>query len=441
MKTIGSVIKSMGRSPVKSILTLITVGIGVGVLIIALGMSGTLNDLLESELVQQGVVVSYANGTFNSDGELEALRPPQTDANVLDIIEIEISGVTAASPVAPVNWNEFVVDGDSYRVRAVLGVNEKYTEVMGLDLVAGSFFDESDVAAGERKAVITQSLAEILFGSVEAAIGRLLQPPASESAAQPAGVAGERAQSKAVFSAPTYVVTGVVEDAGELQRQSYGVADMIVPYTSIFPSGFNVEQAARFFTAQGVFLAKGVTFETAEAQLREVLTRAYGDDFVLEVWEGTPAGSSGYLNEMRQTVNTFSLVVNLLGFILLAAASIGILSIMLVDVLGKSREIAIERALGASKAAVFKEFFTRSTIVSIFSVIIGVGLSFVLSRPLTEIVLPVFSGISASDITGIVTLPALLIGATSAIIIGGIFGIFPVFSVLQSGIVDTIKEG
>ena len=70
---------------------------------------------------------------------------------------------------------------------------------------------------------------------------------------------------------------------------------------------------------------------------------------------------------MRQTVTTFSLVVNLLGFILLAAASIGILSIMLVDVLGRSREIAIERALGASKMAIFKQFFTRSTIVSLMT--------------------------------------------------------------------------
>lgn len=431
----------MGRSPVKSILTLITVGIGVGVLIIALGMSSTFNDLLENELERQGVVVSYANGTINSDGELEALRPPQTDANILDIIKVEISGVDAASPITEVNWNEFVAGGEAFRVRSVVGVNELYTDVMGLEVIAGTFFSEADISNGEKKAVITESLAEILFGSAEAAIGQLLQPPASNTSSQQTSEGSIQAQRSKVFAAPTYTISGVMADAGELQRQSYGIADMIVPYTSIFPAGFNIEQASRLFTAQGVFLVKGVTFETAEAQLREVLTRAYGDDLFLEVWEGTPEGSSGYLSEMRLTVTTFSLVVNLLGFILLAAASIGILSIMLVDVLGRSREIAIERALGASKLAIFKQFFTRATIVSLFSVLLGVGLSFVLSGPLTEIIMPIFSGINAADISGIITLPSLLIGAISAIILGSTFGIFPVFSVLQSGIVDTIKEG
>jgi putative ABC transport system permease protein len=437
MKIIQSVFSSIGRSPVKSILTFITVGIGVGVLILALGMSGTFNRLMESQLQNQGLVVSYANAELSGDGEIETLRPPQSDSSILDIIGLELAGVEAVSPVAPVNWSEFNVDGTSFTVRSVLGVNEQYASVMGLELLAGSLFTAEDVEAGAKSAVITESLAEGLFGSSDEAIGETLQPPAAENTQ-----AGETQASRGkFFSPPTYTVTGVVSDPSELQRNSYGIADMIVPYTSAFPAGGNFEQAAGFFSAQGVILVRGETYETVEAQLREVLSRSYGDDFVLQVWEGGPNGSNEYLSEMRGTVETFSLVVNLLGFILLAAASIGILSIMLVEALGRSREIAIERALGASKGTIIKEFITRSALVTGISVAIGIGLSFVLSGPITDLILPIFSGVSSADLTSVLSLQSVLIGSASALLIGGVFGVLPAFSVLNAGIADTIREG
>jgi putative ABC transport system permease protein len=429
----------MARSPLKSVLTLATVGIGVGVLIFALGMSSTFNTLMEEQLSREGIVINYANAEYNTEGELDQVRPPQSDENILDIISTEVSGVVAVSQVTNVNFNEFVVGGTTYRVRTMLGANEEYGEVMNLEMIAGVFFEESDVDGGNRKAVITGELAEILFGSAQAAIGRVLQPPAIELSEEAQN--NERlAQRLRSFSDP-YEIIGVYEDPSELQRQSFGIGDMVVPYTSSFGGMINAAQASRFFSGRGVLLAKGVSFETVEAQLREVLTRNYGDDFVLEVWEGSPSGSSDYLAEMRSTVNTFSLVVNLLGFILLAAASIGILSIMLVEALGRTREIALERALGASKAVIVREFFARSAVVSLISVAIGVGLAFILSGPLTNLILPIFSGVEASEVGGVVTLQSVAIGAASAVAIGGIFGVFPVFSVLNIGIADAIREG
>ena len=435
MKAIQSVLTMTGRSPLKAILTFATVGIGVGVLIVALSMSGTFQKLMDTQLENQGLVVSYANAELSSDGELEVLRPPQSDGQILDTISTEVSGVVAVSPVAPVNWSEFNIDGTVYRVRSVLGVDDQYAEVMGLDLIAGTLFDADDVANGVKAAVLTESAATTLFGSPAEAVGEVLQPPTSDSQSDEEGGQARR------FSPPTYTVVGVVGEPNELQRQSYGIADMIVPYTSIIPSGMPIDQATGFFLAQGVLLVRGESYETVEAQLREVLTRSYGSDFVLEVWEGGPSGSTEYLSEMRSTVDTFSLVINLLGFILLAAASIGILSIMLVETLGRSREIAIERALGASKGAILREFFARSSVVSGISVLIGIGLSFVLSGPLTELILPVFSGVEAVDLGSVLNLESVVIGSLSALLIGGVFGVLPAFSVLNAGIADTIREG
>lgn len=449
-RTIQSAFSGMARSPLKTILTLATVGVGVGVLIFALGMSSTFTRLMDEQLAKEGIVVNYANAQFNSEGELESVRPPQSDEHILDIISTEVSGVVAVTPVTNVGFSEFVVDGTTYRVRNILGANENYGTVMNLETVAGSFFDAADVEAGNRKAVISEALAEILFGSAVDAVGQVLKPPSielpQELQSNQAAARGFRA-----YSDP-FEITGVFREPSELQRKSHGIGDMIVPYSSSFGAmmqgaggggrfSMNVAQVTRFVSGRGIVLIKGVSFETAEAQLREVLTRNYGDDFTVEIWEGSPSGSGEYLAEMRNTVNTFSLVVNLLGFILLAAASIGILSIMLVEALGRSREIALERALGASRKAIIREFFARSTVVSLISVIIGIGLAFVLSGPLTNLILPIFSGVEASQVGGVITWDSVLIGSISAVVIGGVFGVFPVFSVLNIGIADAIREG
>ncbi len=439
LRTIQSAFSSMARSPLKSILTLATVGIGVGVLIFALGMSSTFNRLMEEQLSTEGIVVNYANAAYTSDGELESVRPSQADEHILDIISKEVSGVAAITPVTGIGFSDFVADETRYRVRSIRGANEQYFTVVNLQIISGSFFSKEDVDEGNRNAVITKELAEIMFGSAEEAIGQLMKPPSLEL---PENLKNNQnaARRMRAFSDP-YEVVGVYQDPTDLQRKSYGIGDMIVPYTSSFGGMMNPAQASGLVSGRGAMLVKGVSFETVEAQLREVLTRNYGDDFILEVWEGSPSGSSEYLSELRSTVDTFSLVVNLLGFILLATASIGILSIMLVEALGRSREIALERALGASRRMILSEFFIRSLTVSLISVAIGIGLAFVLSGPLTDLILPIFSGIDAATVGGVIGVQPVLIGAVSAIVIGGAFGVLPVFSVLNAGIADAIREG
>ena len=412
-----------------------SVGFGVGVLIISIGMSSGFGDLIESQLESQGIVLSFANTELSADGELETVRPPQSDANILSHIKAEVSGLDAISPVAPVEWNEFVANNVVYRVRSVLGVNEQYADVMGLELIAGNHFAVEDIETGAKSAIISEELATLLFGGAEAAIGQIVSPPSGDSSQSSDGAgAGRRKMSQ-----PVYTVVGVVGDALDLQRKTYGVADMIGPYTSVFPAGFNSQQAASFFLAQGVLRVTGASYKTVEAQLREVLTRSYGGDFLLETWEGGPNGDSWFIEEMRNNVSTFAIVVNLLGFILLAVASIGILSIMLLEVLGKSREIAIERAMGASKFGIVKEFAMRSVIVSSMSAAVGVALAVLLSGPLTTLVLPIFAGVEIAEFGSVISIESIFLGSATAIAIGGVFGTFPVFSVLRPGIADSIR--
>ncbi|MCY4377275.1 MAG: ABC transporter permease [Spirochaetaceae bacterium] len=440
MRTIRSVLTSLTRSPVKSTVTLSTVGLGVGVLIFALSISGAFNRLVSEQLEKEGLVVMVANVEIDEDGELQQVRPPQFDANVVDALRTGVSGAGAASPVAFVPWTEFVVGGQQYRFRSVVGVNEDYLDVMGLEVVAGSAFTAEDVAQGVREALVSETMAEVLFGSSVDALGQVIQPPAPTQAQQGQGQ-GQGGGGRR-FTPPTYTVRGGFGDPSEIQRRAYGVGDMIVPMTSAFPSNVNSARLQQFLSSRIALRVQGSGLATIESQVRGALAQQYGDDVTAEVWEGRPDGGSAALEEARATVATFSLVVNLLGFVLLVTGCIGILSIMLVEVLGRTREIAVERAVGASRGVIAREFFARSLIMVSAAALIGVALSLLLSGPLTELVVPIFRGTTQAELGGsVISLAAIAIGVGSAIGVGGLFGVLPVFSALRVPIAEGMREG
>jgi len=436
MRTIRSVFSSLSRSPLKSTLTLLTVGLGVGVLVFTLSISSAFQKFMTEQLEKDGLVITVANVQRSADtGQIEPVRPPQFDQNVLSILLSDVSGVTWASPIGRGAFDQMVAGSTSYRIRTVVPANEQYAPLMHLSFVAGSGFSAGDVGTGVKKAIISQSLATILFGSADKAMGQTLKPPSPQ---MPANMPANAPRPPVM---PTYTVCGVFADVGDLERTAYGVGDMIIPYTAVLPMGRNTDMAVRDAMTTVVLRVQGSSFATAEAQIRAALAKQYGDEVNVEVWEGTAFGPSTTISEVRSTVATFSLVVNLLGFVLLVTGSIGILSIMLVEVLGRTKQIAIERALGASRSAITREYFARSLILAGLSAVVGVLMSLALSGPLMQLVRPIFDGVSAKDFLGGVISPAAVgIGVAAALVVGGVFGVLPVIPALRTNIAEGMRE-
>ena len=440
MLTIRSVLTSLARAPFKSCITLATVGLAVGVLIFALSISSAFSRLIAESLERDGLVVMVANARWDEDRTLEQVKPFQFDRQVVDALLHGVVGARAASPIALAGWTEIAAAGTTYQIRSVLGVGEAYADVMSLDLVAGTGFTAAAVATGAHEALISATMAELVFGSPVEALGQTIRQPMDLQLQGEAELPSAALDLLRELLAPLYTVRGVFADPSELQRRAYGIADMLVPATSIFP-GKVADFMEGFLMSRIGLLVEGSRLPTIESQVRAALAQQYGDGVLVEVWEGQPTGGSADLDEARSTVRTFSLVVNLLGFVLLVTGCVGILSIMLVEVLGRSRQIAIARAFGASKAAILREFLARSLIMVSAAAVIGVALSLFLSGPLTALVVPIFRGVSAADLGRTVITPAgVAIGVAAAIGVGGLLGALPIFSTLATPIAEGIRD-
>ena len=63
-----------------------------------------------------------------------------------------------------------MLEQDTYQVRSVIGASDAYRDVMRLELIAGR-----EPAAGTHDVLISESLADVLFGSPVAALGQPMQ--------------------------------------------------------------------------------------------------------------------------------------------------------------------------------------------------------------------------------------------------------------------------
>ena len=421
------------KSPLKILLTLSAVALGTGILILSLSSSRILDEQISRQLEENGVVMYVANGSWNSEGRVEQNRPSEWDSDAADIVVSDVESVKNAAVIFRLPFGEITTDGTSYDLRSVIGSDTQYLDVFGLELVAGTPMTENDIDMGQKKVWISEETAILLFGSAEDAIGKYIKPPGEMLNRGP----GNREQNVII----SFNVTGVFETPPEVTRRAYGIGDVLFPYTSLLPSGGNVQQMLDFMSGLFIIRSEGASAARTAAAVNQVLAAGYGDDIDVLVWEGSVNGESNYMEELRNTVSMFSVSVNILGIVLLLTSSLGIFSIMVVESLSRRREIALERALGASQKLVVREFWNWSITLSLAGAVLGVILSLLLARPVMNSLSPLLgevagqfqadSGIAAS---------AVLVSVALALGFGGSLGLLPVLSAVKGNIAETIRE-
>jgi ABC-type antimicrobial peptide transport system permease subunit len=439
METIITSLRRLAGDPGKSLITIGTISLGIAVLILALSLSGFFSGAVDSLLREEGIIVAVGNGQFGPDGEYEQARPGVFDEKLIPALLSDVPGLESAAPIMNINWQYVAVEGNTYTPRSMVGSNEGYLGTFNLGLVAGANFAAKDVEEGKPLVLISEALAELWFGGAEAAIGKKVKPSMGNVVVARGGQGSQRAER---FTLPDFTVVGVFETPTEILRKAYGIADMVIPTASFLPSGMGGRQfMGRMANSLIYARVRAPSIESAESLIRTSVQGLYGDDVTMTVWEGTPSARTSAVDDVRASINSFTVVTNILGFVLLFSGSIGILSIMLVDVLSRGREIALERAIGASKASILREYAARSLVISGLSLIIGIAVSLALGGPILALIVPVFSIFPESIISGsLISIQAIAIAGAAALATGAVLGMVPVSSAIKAPIIEGLRE-
>jgi putative ABC transport system permease protein len=104
----------------------------------------------------------------------------------------------------------------------------------------------------------------------------------------------------------------------------------------------------------------------------------------------------------------------------LLVGGIGIMNIMLVSVVERTREIGLRKALGARNRDIMTQFLAESSFLSLLGGLIGILLGWLISLVIGRI-----ASSSGTALNPAVSLNAVLLATSFSIAVGLFFGIYP----------------
>src|SRR5579864_5051225 len=345
--------------------TLTSLAMAVGtasvILVVTIGLTGKQYILRQIQSIGANMIyANYQGGTQRID----ATPDPMTVEDVHAVRE-QVPSVVAASPTVALNDRISVGDGKQRDI-LVLGVDPEYQRVRNLVILAGRFFDSEDSAGRNKVGVITDKLAQRLFGSPSGAVGQIIKL----SAGLPFTVIGVFKESVDTFG------------QSEIQEDT-----MLIPYTV---SRFFTPTAAVYQIYFSVATPQDVVPATED--IKHVLQTRHRAETVYSVQNLTQL-----LSVAGKIADALTLVLMLVAFVTLLVSGIGIMNIMLATVTSRIREIGIRKAIGATNREIRFQFLAEAILISVTGGIVGIiaGLAIPYSvRFFTDFRLPI-SGLSA----------------------------------------------
>jgi len=419
----------------RKLLLVFTIAVGTAALTVAWQLSSRLDRLVSAAVEGGGRRIVVANASIESDGSFDWQRPIAFKPEDRGLLAEAGAGVRLASLVNQVPIREIEVEGERYRPGQVYGSDEFYPRVMGLEIVAGSFFSEEDVRTRAKSVVLSERAAKALFPSAHEAIGKSVRADRGIMAIRGPGQGVRRTES--AFDA--FTVSGVFGDVGSFDREVFGIPDYIIPWTTMFPADMRIMPIARTFVA----LADSRDVRRVESGLRSSLAATKGEDLKLSVWEGSPGqrGSTA-LARMRSALSSLSLVSKVFGLVILSVAGFGVASGMAAEAAERKRELAIRRAVGLTATGAAFDLIKGSLVIAAWGSLTGFAVATLFSRPAAAALAPFVEmiGIDATSVAASAFEPESLLAPLCALLLAPLFSALPAIRAATAEIVSGLKE-
>jgi len=280
-----------------------------------------------------------------------------------------------------------VVAGNRNWSTQIYGESPDYFSIRQWPLEDGAIFTEQDVRGATKVAVIGSLAAEELFGD-EDPVGEIVR----------------------IKNVP-FTVVGVLTSKGASASGSDQDDDIIIPYTSAMKRVIGQQTNLRRINVQA---ADADALEEVETQITALLRQRHhietgkDDDFIVRDQQEIAEAATA-------TARTMTLLLGAVAGVSLIVGGIGIMNIMLVSVVERTREIGIRLAVGARSRDILRQFLMEAFALSS----IGGGIGIVL-------------GISASECLSLVaewptlvSLEAVVIAFLFSAAVGIFFGFYP----------------
>ncbi len=387
--------RSLRRNLSRSLLTVLGIVIGITAIILVSSLGKGAEGLIVGELGGLGADTlvlqpgKQPNGPSDfadslltdsiKDREVAALRVKQNVPDLIDLTPEVFIGGTAS------------YEGETYKPM-ILGTRAEFmVSTLDLPISEGVIFDERDVRAKARVAVIGSQVKKELFGE-ESPVGKYVQ------------VKGQKFRVVGVFGAKGSMVFFDVDTL------------LLVPYTTAqaYLSGIDHYNEV-VLQASSPDAVPRVKFDVTRT-MRELhrIEDPKNDDFHVETQQGL-------VEQVSMIIGIFTMFLSFVVAISLVVGGIGVMNIMLVSVTERTREVGLRKALGATDRDILKQFLLEAIFLTSIGGIIGVAIGSALALG-ASFAIAHFAGL---NFTFVFPWFGAILGTVVSSLVGVVFGLYP----------------
>jgi putative ABC transport system permease protein len=374
-------LQALNANKVRTFLTALGLVIGNASVILVVTISLTSRDYILEQIrgIGSNIIWAYydagnrnsaaVDADFIKTGDLEAVRSQLG------------SRVIAATGVMK-DFDRILVNGKEREV-AMIGSDDQYSKVRNLVILSGRTLDAADVSKRQRVAMVTEKLAQLLFGSQSACVGQIIKLHGLQFT-----VIGSFKEKSESFG------------LSELSKESILIPITVLRYFS------PIEHIDPLY----IQVRRPDEVEPVTKIVRQIIQSRHrpGAAYLVE-------NLSGILDAANNIALILTMVLILVSAIALLISGIGIMNIMLVTVTERTREIGVRMAVGASRRDVLTQFLAEAILISVAGGLIGIVIG--VAMPMSVEYL--------ADIKIPIAIESVVVAFAVSFLVGLVFGILP----------------
>ena len=348
---------ALRANPLRSVLTMLGIVIGVGAVIAMDGIGRGAQVAIRDRITALGTtLLTVTPGQLRGMGGVaaEADRAPLTmdDAAALE----EQATLLAAVQPEMSRQAQLQYQGANTSTQ-VVGTTANFLEVRKYALAAGRMFTSQEDAGKQRLAVLGPAVVQNLgLASAEGLVGEVIR-----------------------IRGLQFTVIGVLTSKGQASPFQNPDDQVLIPLST---ARFRVLGTDRLRSISVLARTEG-EIPAAMAEIQKVLRRAHRlprereDDFTIR-------NQADFLTTFAETSRVFGSLLAGIAAVSLVVGGIGIMNIMLVSVTERTREIGIRKAMGATRRNILLQFLIEAVVLCLLGgavgIVAGAGGALALSR-------------------------------------------------------------
>ncbi len=383
-------IRCLFSNKLRASLTILGIAVGVMSIVIVTTIGEIGRTQINSELTGMGmdslVVSASVNGiTVLDKDDLDTIKSIDSVENAMPLMNMITSSTVREKSSACMVW----------------GVNEDADNVIDLQVLHGRLINKGDIASGSKVCVIDETVAL--------------------SGYKRSNIVGKKISVVLNGKAEEFEVVGVVKNGVNLLQNMLG--DIIPDFVYIPYSVMQDIYSKNSFDQITVKLNSAESSEKTASYIKRLISAEDKADTV------SVENLLKQKERMNSIMNIASAALAAVAGISLIVSGISIMTVMLVSVNERTREIGIKKSIGAKNKTIMAEFLIESVMITFIGGILGF---------LAGAAISVISCL-AIGIKPVLNIPMCIAVLIFSIITGAVFGVYPAYKAASMKPVDALR--